>query len=144
MGPATSTTEASCSATAVELKPNGHGIPLRLTDAKDVHMDAYVGRWVEIKGTLRKPKDGDDMRQMHVDAYRVVPVVPPRVARVMPYVPPPPAAQPEPAPEPAPAATTGVVEVLPTTASPLPLIAFIGLLAFAAGFVLRQFRLGRG
>jgi hypothetical protein len=144
MGPATTTTEATCSATSIELKPNGQGIPLRLTDVKDLRpsMESYVGRWVEITGILRKPRDGDDMRQMHVDSYKLVPVVVPRVSRAMPA--PAPYVAPAPAPEPAPAPTSGVTEELPKTASPLPLIGFIGLLAFAGGFVLRQFRVVRG
>ena len=54
--------------------------------------------------------------------------------------PPPPAAEDEPAPAPAPAPAASTPEVLPKTASPYPLIGFIGVLLLGLGGLLRQTR----
>jgi hypothetical protein len=115
----------------------------RMVELDDIHSNVHehhldkgkVGLWVEINGTLNKPK-GQTLREVDVETYRLIPVAPPRVARAEPE----PVviqAPPEPAPEPAPVATTGVAEPLPKTASPLPLIALMGFVGIAGGFALR-------
>jgi hypothetical protein len=106
--------------------------------------DSMVGRWVEITGRLEREtsKDPDDLRELDVATFKVVPVVVPRAAAPAPppsqpaaAEPPPPTPRAEPTPPPPPA------EKLPKTASPFPAIGLAGLLSLSAGFMLRSFRL---
>jgi hypothetical protein len=137
LGPATSVPDSACGAT-------GNEQMLVLHEVHEKHLDdSMLGHWIEISGKLGRVRDGDDLRALRVQSFRLVPVAAPRVAKVVPpaeapaIVTPPAAPQAEaPAPEEAPVATTGVAETLPRTASPLPLIALIGLLAFTAGLLL--------
>ena len=131
IGPATSVAEATCTST-------GTGQIVELEGLR--HLDlSQVGRWIEVTGRLEAGHQA--IRELNVRAYRVVPVVAPRVAEAAPAPAPAPApaviASPVPAVEATPAATPGVTEQLPQTASSLPLIGLIGLLALAGGVALR-------
>jgi hypothetical protein len=66
IGPATSVTDATCTAAAAE--------QLELEDVREHHMDQpmLLGRWVEISGKLGKPRDGNDLREMHVKSFRAI------------------------------------------------------------------------
>jgi len=138
VGPATSVPEASCSAT-------GTGETIKLERMKKHHLNVVnVGQWVEVSGKLEK-----NQQEMHVKSVRAVPVVVPRAAEVLPIPEAPRTMPAQPAPmvetpaptAPPPIATTGVVEEkkarrLPKTASQLPLIEFVGLLALPGGLAL--------
>jgi hypothetical protein len=146
--PVNSVTEEACSAPydekAIELKDTGK-----------FHLNRYNGHWLEITGRLEKLEgtiDSDDVRELHVRSFRVMPIAAPRSAAV-PSTPnqqassePQSFGQPLPAPPaivqgPTPGAvgTTGTVEtaVLPGTASNLSAIGLLGLLSLAAAFVTR-------
>ena len=112
--------------------------------------DAALGRWVEITGRLEREtdKDPDNLRELDVASFRLVPVViPPKPAPAP--APAPAAAAPAPtprAPEPTPAPAAAPMaepKKLPKTASPIPAIGFAGLFSLAAGLALRSFRLRR-
>jgi hypothetical protein len=152
-GPATTVPDANCAAT-------GNEQILRLSDLHKTQINSVtLGRWVEIYGELGKVRDADDLRKFEVKSIREVPVMR-RVAIARPAPEPPRLEAPAPAPEeqavivetPAPVATTGVepqaAKKLPHTASPLPLIAILGLFALSGGLVLSLFdrrqALGRG
>lgn len=136
-GPATSVPEATCTSKGTE----------QMVELDDVHTNLHkhhldrskVGRWIEVTGRLEKTGH-QALREVHVNTYRIVPVVAPRAAEAAP-VPTPETIQPAPAPaaplEARPTATTGVTEELPHTASSLPLIALLGFLALAGGLALR-------
>src|SRR5262249_42210853 len=105
---------------------------------------------VEVTGRLGRIRDGDDLRELHAQSYRIVPVVPPPpppVARVEPRPAPPmiePQPEPQAVPEPAPIATTGVLieeqrKPLPHSASPLASVALLGFALFAVAFLMRLF-----
>ena len=115
--------------------------------------DAALGRWVEITGRLEREtdKDPDNLRELDVATFKLVPVViPPKPAATAP------AAQPRaeaPAPAPAPRAAEPMAPAptptpeprkLPKTGSQLPAIGLAGLLSLAAGLTLRSFRLRQG
>lgn len=134
MGPATTVPEGTCSPNATD----------QVIELEDVHENVHkhhldrsmVGRWIEVTGRLEN-RDKTGLREVHVRSFRVVPVVPPKVAEAVvpaPFVPPaPPEVAPaEPVPEVAAVGTTGVAE-LPKTASPVPLIGLLGVFALAAG-----------
>jgi hypothetical protein len=139
MGPATTVADQSCAST-------GAGQLIRLKDADDVGLTQVASnRWVELFGEMGRPRDADDQRKFEVKSFREVPLTPtPRVAVVMPTPEPPKVAYETPAPEPVvetpePVATTGVetpARKLPHTASPLPLIALLGLFALSGGVAL--------
>ena len=146
-GPVESVEEETCTAGASDNA-------LDLDDTGKLGMnESLTGRWIEISGRLEKEtsRDPDNLRELEVRSFRIVPVVP-RVAAA-----PPPAPIPEPqvaaaAPvleEPpiadTPVGTTGQVETtLPQTASYLPTSGFAALLLLAGGLVLRSWRLKQG
>jgi LPXTG-motif cell wall-anchored protein len=116
--------------------------------------DAALGRWVQITGRLEKEtdKDPDNLRELDVATFKLVPVVVPTPPAAAP-APAPRAAAPAPAPAPraaepmAPAPTptpTPEPRKLPKTGSQLPAIGLAGLLSLAAGLTLRSFRLRQG
>ena len=149
-GPITSVPEATCTADA------GADALMLDNPEKAKITDAMLGRWVEIGGMLEREtgKNPDDLRELDVASFKLVPVVlPPRptappseppaaAARPAPRPPAPAAAPraaaPAPAPTPAPAPAP---KVLPKTASYSPAIGLAGLFLLAAGLVLRSFRL---
>jgi hypothetical protein len=144
-GPVASVPEASCTAAA-------GADALDLDDTKDAGVtDAALGRWVEVSGKLEKEtsKNPDNLRELDVKSFKLVPVVPPRAAAAPSTTPSAaasastsPAARP-PASEPAaPAASAqNAGQSLPHTASNRPAIGLAALLALAAGFTLRSYRL---
>ena len=146
-GPVANVPEATCTA-----DPGADA--LTLDNPEKARMDdSMLGHWIEISGRLESEtdKNPDNLRELDVLSARLVPVVmPPRPAATPRPAPEParPVAQPRPTPEahaPAPAATPAPAaeapKKLPKTASPLPAIGLAGLLALAAGFILRSFRL---
>jgi hypothetical protein len=111
--------------------------------------DAALGHWVEIRGRLERETDQnpDNLRELDVLAFRLIPVVAPRAAAPAPAPAPAPAAAPAPAPAPAPVAAAPAPapapeppRALPRTASPLPLVGLAGMLLLAGGLALRSFR----
>ena len=141
-GPVASVPEASCTADA-------GAAALDLDNTKDAGLtDSLLGRWVEIGGRLEKEtsKNPDNLRELDVKTFKLVPVVvppPPRAAAAPASAPP--VAQTRPAPPPeataAPAPTEARNETLPKTASQVPAIGLAGLLLLAGGLILRSFRL---
>ena len=132
VGPATSVTERTCTAS---------GGFLELEHENKVGMnESMFGRWVEISGRLEKETSDDpaNLRELHVRSFRMVPVIPPaRVAAAPTYIAPPPyVAEPERTPPPAAAAPIpeATRASLPKTASPLPAIGLAGLLLLGLGF----------
>ena len=116
---------------------------LDLDDADDRGINAsLLGRWIEISGRLEKEgsTDPNNLRELSVRSFRLLPVVPPQRVEA---APPAPVAIPRvepPAPEPAPVATTAIAEPLPRTASPLAMIGLFGLLSLAGGLGFRFYR----
>jgi hypothetical protein len=153
LGPATSVPNPNC--TAMGSEPI-----LRLSEVHEHNLDQVsTGRWMEINGELGKMRDADDLRKFEVKSFRAVPVTPPPVVLFVPIPEAPKAAVETPQPEqhvetPEPVATAGIEtptekpKKLPKTASPLPLIAMLGLFAVTGGLVLglfdRRRALGRG
>jgi hypothetical protein len=141
LGPIESVTDGACNA-AVDDRA------LILDDVNDDHgfIRSMLGRWVEIDGTLEKEESDDltNLRELEVDSFRLVPVIPPR-AEAEPIPAPAPQAQAEPAapasPEESPVGTTGFAEEpLPQTASALPMIGILGLLSLAGSLGFRWYR----
>lgn len=115
---------------------------LELEDADDHGINpTLVGRWIEISGRLEKEgsTNPDNLRELKVRSFRLVPVMPPR-AEVAPAPMPPRAEAPPPEPAPVPVATTFIQEPLPKTASPLAMLGLLGLISVAGGFGLRYYR----
>ena len=141
------------------------GAAVELTGGGERRLDkSLVGRWVEVSGILKKadlqgvvgtsgsvtsrPTGGDDpfghdlkLREVNVESFRAVPVSVPVATRGTPE---PEAPQVVTAEQPAAAADVQAPvqaqvepEQLPRTASALPLVGAVGLLAFAATVVLR-------
>jgi hypothetical protein len=155
LGPATSVPDPNCT-------PTGSQPVLKLSEVYEHGLDSIrTHRWVEINGELGRMRDSDDLRKFEVKSFREVPVTPPRVALFIPIpaetpnevaeTPPPDTHVETPAPEPVATAgieTPGETKKLPKTASPLPLIAMLGLFALTGGLVLglfdRRRALGRG
>ena len=150
-GPINSVAEERCTAAA------GDNF-LEIKDANSRGMnDQLLGRWIEINGRLERETstDPNNLREIEVRSFRVVPVIPPQrvAAPPAPVAAPPLAPAPEPAvrepepapvaaapaPEPAPVATAGQGE-LPKTAGYAPAGGLIGLLALGGAFALRSFR----
>jgi hypothetical protein len=118
---------------------------LELEDADDVGINqSMLGRWIEISGRLeRETSDNpDNLRELDVRAFRVVPVVRPRAeAPVAAPEPAPPARTESPAADtPVPVATTGAAPALPQTASYLPVSGVVGILLIAGALVVRSIR----
>ena len=137
-GPVASVPEASCTA-----DPGADALMVDNPEKGNI-TDSAVGRWVEIGGRLEKEtsKDPDNLRELDVATFKLVPVV----------VPPPPAAPRAAAPQPTPRAAEATPEPpapapeprhLPKTASQVPAIGLAGLLSLAAGLILRPIRLRR-
>jgi hypothetical protein len=144
-GPAASVPEASCT-----VDPGADALTVDNPEKGKI-TDAALGRWVEISGRLEREtdKNPDNLRELDVASFRVVPVVVPTAAAAPAPAPrpAPAAAAPSPAPQPpavappAPAAAAAPAPSLPKTASPIPAIGLAGLLSLAAGLVLRAVRL---
>ena len=135
LGPVASVTDAACDA-AVDTRA------LDLDDADDRGInDTMVGRWIEISGRLEKETstNPDNLRELSVRSFRLIPVVPQRAEAAPAPLPAPVAETPAPA-LPAPVATTGIEEPLPKTASPLAVIGLLGLLSVAGSFGFRAYR----
>ena len=103
------------------------------------HVIEVTGRMEKIEGTV----DADDLRELHVRSFRVVPVVVPRAAEmpvIIQPVPPPAAPAPTYVPE-KPVATSGTTPEpapipLPKTASSLPLLGALSLLTLVGALLL--------
>ena len=104
--------------------------------------DSMLGRWVEVTGRLEKEtsKNPENLRELYVDSFRMVPVIP-RRAEVAPVIESPRFEQqpytPPPAETMASMEATAVPQTLPKTASPLPAIGLLGLLSLGGGLILR-------
>jgi hypothetical protein len=150
-GPVASVPEASCTADA-------GAAALDLDNTKDAGVtDSLVGRWVEIGGRLEKEtdKNPDNLRELDVKTYKLVPVVIPRAAAAPANTPARTASaassssatlpgQSTPQATGSPAAVTAqsqeAGQTLPHTATNRPAIALGALLSLAAGLLLRSFR----
>jgi hypothetical protein len=143
VGTVASVPEATCTASSSDQM-------IKLQDLHQVKMGAaQAGRWVQISGRLEGNHKSDGVREVHVKSFMLIPVVvpPPVVAAVVMPAPAPQASVETPAPPaptieytPAPVPTTGVKEVrkkLPKTATSLPLVGLIGLLALGGALGLR-------
>jgi hypothetical protein len=137
-GPVNSVQEETCTA-------SGSADALKLDNTKKSGMnDSMLGHWIEINGRLEKESsdDPDNLRELDVLSFRILPIVPRRAAAA----PPAPAYQPaapvleQPiarAPE---APVVGTSGELPKTASPMPFVGLIGALFLAGGLGLRSLR----
>ena len=93
-GPVASVPEATCTA-----DPGADA--LQLDNPEKASMtDAMLGKWVQIGGRLEKEtsKDPDNLRELDVLTLKMVPVVPPRPAAAPAAAAPPAMAEPRPAP----------------------------------------------
>ena len=141
LGPIAGVPEATCRVRATE-----PAFELEHTDQQGIN-ESMLGRWIEVNGRLEKEMstNPENLREMHVRSFRMMPVIPPPVEvaqapvtqapeppryEQQPYTPPTIARLEEPAP-------------LPRTATPLPAIGLLGLLALGGGLALRLFN-GRG
>ena len=114
---------------------------LDLDDADDRGINpTLVGRWIEISGRLERDTstNPENLRELSVRSFRLVPVVPQR-AETAPLPLPQPIAEAL-APPPAAVAPTATEQPLPRTASPVALIGLLGLLSSAAGLGFRAYR----
>lgn len=142
-GPVDSVPEGTCSDTI-----DGRAFDLDKTHKSGMN-ESLVGHWIEVNGRLERETHAsvDNLRELGVSSFRVVPVVPPRVeASAAPIAPPQiretPTPRAETRSEETPVATTGTLpETLPKTASPLPGIGLLGLFTLAGGLALRVSRL---
>jgi hypothetical protein len=146
-GPVASVPEASCTADT-----GADALTLDNPEKGNV-TDAALGHWVAITGRLESEtsKDPDNLRELDVATFKLVPVVIPRpatTAQATPQAPPqatPRAAAPaQPTPraaETSAPAAPAQPRKLPKTASQLPAIGLAGLLALAAGLMFRSLRL---
>jgi hypothetical protein len=141
LAPLVSVPEAACSA-------NFDANAVQLDNPKKGNIDeAMLGRWVSITGRLERETSTDDiLRELDVTSASLLPVDPPRVARIEPEPIAAPSFEPaavaasEPEPAPVPVATSGQTVELPKTAGPLPLVGLLGLLACGGSLVLRSLR----
>ena len=121
---------------------------LKDTDARDLGKD-MLGHVIEVTGRMEKIEgtvDAKDLRELHVRAFRPVPVVVPKAAE-MPVIIQPVAPAPEPTPTPlpteTPVATSGTAPepvALPKTASSLPLYGALSVLSLVAALLLHGLR----
>jgi hypothetical protein len=144
VGTVASVPEATCTASSSDQM-------IKLQDLHHVKMGAaQAGRWVQVSGRLEGNHRSDGVREVHVKSFMLIPVVvpPPAVAAVIMPAPAPQASVETPAPRtptveytptPAPVPTAGVTvrKKLPKTATSLPLVGLIGVLALAGAFGLR-------
>ena len=135
LGAVASVANAACDAAA-----DAQALELEDADNRGIN-ETLVGRWIEISGRLEKEgsTDPNNLRELSVRSFRLVPVVPPR-AEVAPAPIPPRAEAPPPEPAPVPVATTFIQEPLPKTASPLAMVGLLGLISVAGGFGFRYYR----
>ena len=135
LGPVANVRDGRCDA-AVDARA------LDLDDARDHGInESLVGHWIEISGRLEKETstNPENLRELGVRSFRLVPVVPPQRAEAP--APVPPAETPAPAPAPAlTAAPTAIEQPLPKTASPLAMLGLLGLLSVSGSLGLRYFR----
>jgi hypothetical protein len=116
---------------------------LDLKDTEDFGINqSMLGHLIEVSGELEKEEDNDldNLRELEIRSFRVLPVVPQRAEAPAPvrqpeYIPPP-------APPQEPVGTSGVEPepALPKTASPLHLMGLLGMLSLAGGLGLRFYR----
>jgi hypothetical protein len=105
--------------------------------------DSMLGRWIEVTGKLEKETSDnpDNLREMYVDSFRMVPVIP-RRAEAAPAIQAPRQAEQQPtetAPvEESPVQASASFRALPKTATALPAIGLLGLLSLGVGLVLRS------
>jgi LPXTG-motif cell wall-anchored protein len=150
-GPVASVAEATCTA-----EPGADALTIDNPEKGKI-TDAALGRWVEIGGRLEREtdKNPDNLRELDVATFKLVPVVVPTRATAPPEptpalvaearpTPQPEAAAPTPAPAPAPAAPRPEPQrTLPKTASQMPAMGLAGLLLLGAALTLRSVRLRR-
>jgi hypothetical protein len=144
-GSVTGVAEGACSAT-VDARS------LDLDDTDEVHFNAsLLGHWVEVTGRLERETSNnpDNLRELNVRSFRMVPVIPQRTeaapAPVAPPIEQPAALEPVTAAPSEAVATTGQAPpALPKAASPLPAIELLALFSLAGGLVLRFRRFQRG
>jgi hypothetical protein len=141
IGPIAGVPDATCRVAA-----NEHALELEHTDKFGIN-ESMLGRWIEVNGRLEKETSDnpDNLREMHVRSFRMMPVLPPPVevaqapvtqAPAVPYVF-------DQQPYTPPAATMARVDepaALPRTATPLPAIGLLGLLSLGGGLALRLLR----
>ena len=135
-GPIAGVPEARCRAAVDE-----HALELEHTDQQGIN-ESMLGRWIEVSGRLEKETstNPENLREMHVRSFRMMPVIPPPVAVAQ--APQAPAPQHVEQPYIPPAATFARAEEtpLPRTATPLPAIGLFGLLSLGGGLALRLCR----
>ena len=142
LGPIANVPVGTCNSTVDERA-------LDLKDTEDFGINqSMLGHLIEVSGNLEKETDNDlsNLREMEIRSFRLLPVVPQRAeaapVRQPEYTPP---AEPI-APPQGPVGTTGVEQepqaepALPKTASPLHLMALLGMLSLAGGLGLRFYR----
>jgi hypothetical protein len=138
-GPVESVDEETCTA-------EGGGNALDLDDTDNLGMnESLTGRWIEVSGKLEKETSDnpENLRELDVRSFRIVPIAP-RIAAAPTPAPVPEAqvaaAEPviEQPPIPEPVGTTG--EALPQTASNVPASGLAGLLLIAGALALRSWR----
>ena len=135
LGPVANVRDGACDA-AIDARA------LELDDARDRGInESLVGHWIEISGRLERETSThpDNLREISVRSFRLVPVVPPQRAEAPVPRPEPPA----PAPVPAPALTvapTAIEQPLPKTASPLAMLGLLGLLSVSGSLAVRFYR----
>ena len=139
LGPVANVSDGACDAAV-----DAHA--LDLDDARDHGInESLVGHWIEVSGRLEKETstNPENLRELGVRSFRLVPVVPPQRVVTVPVPRSEPPAPPEPAPAPALAPTvapTAIEQPLPKTASPLAMIGLLGLLSAAGSLGVRFFR----
>jgi hypothetical protein len=135
LGPVANVRDGACDAAV-----DSRALDLDDTSARGIN-ETLVGHWIEISGRLEKETstNPDNLRELSVRSFRLVPVVPPQRAEA-----PAPVPRPEPpAPAPAPALTvapTAIEQPLPKTASPLAMLGLLGLLSVSGSLGIRFFR----
>jgi LPXTG-motif cell wall-anchored protein len=139
LGPIASVPEGTCSATIDDRA-------IGLEHERKLGMNELLfGHVIEVNGRLERETSSnpDNMRELHVRSFRVVPVVPPRVASApetpLRFEPEPIAPAPAAPIEEKPVATAGVIQ-LPNTASSLPAIGLLGMLTMVGGLALHLYR----
>jgi hypothetical protein len=132
---------ANVPSAACDSAADAQALELEDADNRGIN-ETLVGRWIEISGRLERETSSDpnNLRELSVRSFRLVPVAPPRAEVAPAPLPRAEAPAPAPAPEPVPVATTLIQESLPRTASPLALIGLLGLISVAGGFGARYYR----